>query len=110
MQDMNAGYFENGTAFERIFRAYSDYVYTLAVRMLRCREDAQEVTQEVFIAVYRSLPDFRDRSHLKTWLYRITINHCLNRIRKDAARRQQTVAYADAVSAGAAEMAETGSG
>lgn len=84
-------------AFEEIFRAYGDYIFNLARRMTRSREDAEEVTQEVFMTVHRNLKDFRAQSGLKTWIYRIAINTTLNYLKKTKAVRTQTVAYDEEV-------------
>jgi RNA polymerase sigma-70 factor, ECF subfamily len=80
-------------AFEEIYRAYADYVFNLALRMMRRREDAEEVTQEVFLMVHRSLKNFRGQSSLKTWIYRIAVNTTLNHLKRTKAVRTQTVEY-----------------
>ncbi|MGH2349095.1 MAG: RNA polymerase sigma factor [bacterium] len=67
------------SAFTALVIKYREAVYRIARRMLRSHEDASDVTQEVFIRVHRSLPRFEARSSLKTWLYRITVNLCLDR-------------------------------
>lgn len=74
-------------AFEVIYRALSPFVYNVAWRLVHTREDAQEVTQEVFMAVYRKLKDFQFNASLKTWVYRITINMAIN-YGKKVARHQ----------------------
>ena len=65
-------------AFENIYREASGFVYTVALRITNSSHDAEEVTQEVFLKVYRSLKDFQFRSTFKTWLYRVTVNTALN--------------------------------
>jgi RNA polymerase sigma-70 factor, ECF subfamily len=69
-------------AFEQIYRAYSAFVYNVAYRMVEAREDAEEVTQEVFLTVHRKLGSFLFRSSLKTWIYRITVNSAINLLNK----------------------------
>ena len=69
-------------AFEQIYRAYAPFVYNVAFRMLQRKEDAEEVVQEVFVAVHGKLNGFMFRSSLKTWVYRITANHCINHLNK----------------------------
>jgi RNA polymerase sigma-70 factor (ECF subfamily) len=59
-----------------------DYVYTLARRVLRDPEEAAEMAQDVFLHVWNGLPFFRGESRFRTWLYRIVVNHCLNRLRQ----------------------------
>lgn len=61
-------------AFEMIYRAASEFVYTIALRITNSRDDAEDVTQEVFIKIYKSLKDFRFLSSFQTWVYRITVN------------------------------------
>ncbi|MEW6379265.1 MAG: RNA polymerase sigma factor [bacterium] len=61
-------------AFEMIYRAASEFVYTIAFRITNNRDDAEDVTQEVFIKIYKNLKDFRFLSSFKTWVYRITVN------------------------------------
>lgn len=69
-------------AFERIYKAASAMVYSVALRVTNSRPDAEEVTQDVFIKIHRSLKDFEFRSSFKTWAYRITVNTALNACRK----------------------------
>jgi RNA polymerase sigma-70 factor (ECF subfamily) len=66
------------SAFTALVIKYRESVYRVARRMLGAHEDAADVTQEVFIRVHRALPRFDGRSQLYTWLYRITINLCLD--------------------------------
>jgi RNA polymerase sigma-70 factor, ECF subfamily len=84
-------------SFETIFKSYADYVYNVALRVVRSREDAQEITQDVFIAVFKRLKDFQFRSHLKTWLYRITVNMAINYAKKETPKRSATVEYIDEI-------------
>ena len=60
--------------------------YNVALRMLRDPEDAQDAVQEAFISAYRAFPRFKGQSKLSTWLYRIVVNACLMKIRKDKSR------------------------
>jgi RNA polymerase sigma-70 factor (ECF subfamily) len=66
-------------AFSEIVRRYQDRVYTLAFRWMRDRQVAEEVAQDVFLALFRSLARFRGDSQLSTWIYRVVVNHCKNR-------------------------------
>lgn len=66
------------SAFTALVIKYREQVYRMARRMLHGHEDASDAAQEVFIRVYRALPRFAGRSTLRTWLYRITVNLCLD--------------------------------
>ena len=69
-------------AFEALVSAYERRVYALALRSIGSEDDAADITQEVFLRVYRSLDTFRGDSGFSTWLYRITINLCVDLARK----------------------------
>lgn len=69
-------------AFESLVSAYERRVYALALRSTGSQEDAADVTQEVFLRAYKSLDTFRGDSGFSTWLYRITINLCVDLARK----------------------------
>jgi len=66
-------------AFAEVVRRYQDRVYTLCLRWMGDPHTAEEVMQDVFIALYRSLGGFRGDSQLSTWVYRVVVNHCKNR-------------------------------
>ena len=64
--------------FAELYQTHSRAVYYLALRYLGDPQRAEDVTHDVFLKVYRKLGEFRGESSLRTWLYRITINHCHN--------------------------------
>lgn len=68
--------------FAELFKLFSPKIYNLLYRMLRNREDAQEITQEVFVRAYKSRDAFRGEAKPSSWLYRIAVNLALNQIRK----------------------------
>ncbi|MBW1764304.1 MAG: RNA polymerase sigma factor, partial [Deltaproteobacteria bacterium] len=68
-------------AFERLILGHKDRVYNLCFRFIGDNQDADDLAQEVFIKVFKSLKKFRFQSSFLTWLYRITINTCKNRIK-----------------------------
>ena len=70
------------SAFEEIYRQHEKMVFNLALRMTGSPEDAAELTQEVFLRVYRHLERFRGGSTLKTWVFRIALNCCRSRYRR----------------------------
>lgn len=69
-------------AFSILVDSYKDLVFTLALRMLKHREEAEEVSQDVFIKVFKSLHKFKGDSKLSTWIYKVTYNTCLDAIKK----------------------------
>lgn len=68
------------SAFEALVRKYQGWVFTLAYRMLGDRAEAEDMAQEIFLKVYRALPQFEGKSTFSTWLYTIATNHCLNHL------------------------------
>lgn len=66
-------------AFELTFHAYKSLVYNLSYRILMNREDALDVSQEVFLILFQKVKAFRGDSSLKSWLFRITYNRSLNK-------------------------------
>jgi RNA polymerase sigma-70 factor (ECF subfamily) len=73
-------------AFEVLVRRYQGWVFTLAVRMLGDRAEAEDMAQEIFLKAYRGLKRFRGASRFSTWLYAIASHHCLNQL--EARRRR----------------------
>ena len=74
-------------AFEELVEEYRERVYRVAWRILRDDEDAEDVAQEAFVKVFRNIGRFEGRSSLYTWIYRITVNIALNKIKRDKFRR-----------------------
>ncbi len=69
-------------AYALLVNRYQNYVFTLTLRMIKSREDAEEVAQDVFIKAYKYLADFRGASKFTTWLYTIVNNTCISFLRK----------------------------
>ncbi len=69
-------------AFEQLIEKYQKKVYNIALKMLGNKEDAYDMSQEVFIRVYRSIDKFKEQASLSTWIYKITTNVCLDEIRR----------------------------
>ena len=84
-------------AFEQIYRATSGFVYTLAFRITNNAADAQEVTQDVFLKIYKNLKKFQFRSSFKTWVYRIAVNTAINSYRRTVKELKRKVEYDEAV-------------
>jgi len=73
-------------AFEALVRRHTRTVYAHALRFFGDPSAAEDVTQEVFVKVYRSLLGFDERSRFSTWLYRVTRNACLDEVRAGSRR------------------------
>jgi RNA polymerase sigma-70 factor (ECF subfamily) len=68
-------------AFRELVRKHQDRVYSLALRMLGDAHEAEDVSQDVFLSAHKHLTRFRGECRISTWLYRVTRNHCLNRLK-----------------------------
>lgn len=68
-------------AFRELVDEHRDRVFNLTFRMLGNRAEAEDVAQEVFIAVFKTVDQFREEAKLSTWIYRVAVNHCKNRIK-----------------------------
>ena len=67
-------------AFEEIYSRFAEMVYNVSLRLSSDPEQAADLTQEVFLRIFRHLGGFRGMSSLKTWIFRIALNHCRNRL------------------------------
>lgn len=76
-------------AYGELVRRYQDLVYTVAIRMLKVKEEAEEVAQDSFIKAYEALESYRGESKFSSWLYSIAYRKALDRIRKN--KRSQTM-------------------
>ncbi|HUT52368.1 MAG TPA: sigma-70 family RNA polymerase sigma factor [bacterium] len=74
-------------SFTRIVIKYQNKVHNLCFRILGDRDEAKDMAQEVFITLHKSLKNFRGESLFSTWVYRVTVNHCKNRIKYLGRRR-----------------------
>lgn len=72
----------NTGAYKLLIDAYKDLVFTLVIKIVRNREVAEEVAQDVFLKAYHSLGNFKNESKFSTWLFRIAYNTAISRIRK----------------------------
>jgi RNA polymerase sigma-70 factor (ECF subfamily) len=76
-------------AFRELLELHRDRVYNITFRMLGNRAEAEDVAQEVFISVFKTIDQFREESKFSTWLYRVAVNHCKNRIKYLARRHDR---------------------
>ena len=70
----------DATAFEEIYERFAPMVYNLCLRLSGDSCRAQDLSQEIFMRVFKGLKRFRGRSSLRTWIYRIALNHCRSRL------------------------------
>lgn len=81
-------------AFEQLMAAHEGRMYAVALRMCGNREDAQDCLQEAMLRVYRAMSSFKGQSSFSTWVYRITMNSCLDELRR---RKSRTATSLDAM-------------
>lgn len=77
-------------AFEKLYETYKRMVWNVAYRMTYRFDEAEDVTQEVFVAAWRALPRWRRQAAFSTWLYRIAVNTTLNHLRANRSGLVQT--------------------
>src|SRR5215475_6834458 len=78
-------------AFSLLVRRWERHIYGLSLRMLGRDEDARDVCQETFLAAFRNLRKFRGDAKFSSWLYRIALNACHSRLRKQIAMAEQSI-------------------
>jgi len=84
-------------AFEALVTQFQSRVFSYALRLLGDREEAEDLAQEVFVTLHQSLDTFKGQSQLSTWIYRITRNRCLNRLKYLERRAWRQSSELDAV-------------
>jgi len=77
----------DSSSFGVLVERYQNMVFALALKMLKHREESEEVSQDTFIKVYKSLSKFHGESKFSTWIYKIAYNTCLDRIKKNSKYR-----------------------
>ena len=77
-------------AFEQIYRRYRRRVYCLCLRMTRSVSEAEDLTQDVFVQLFRKIGTFRGEASFATWLHRLTVNEVLMHFRKRVVKNEQT--------------------
>jgi len=75
------------TAFSVLVDRYKDFVFNLSLKTLQQREEAEEAAQDTFIKVFKSLQSFKGEAKFSTWLYKVTYNNCLDRLKKQKKSR-----------------------
>ncbi|MDD5120901.1 MAG: sigma-70 family RNA polymerase sigma factor [Candidatus Omnitrophica bacterium] len=84
-------------AFEQVYKETGSFVYNVAFGITRNSMDAQDVSQNVFLKIYRKLKYFQFRSSFKTWVYRITVNTAINHYRKTIKEGKGRVGYEEII-------------
>jgi RNA polymerase sigma-70 factor (ECF subfamily) len=101
------------TAFNELMELYQRRVFALTFRMIGRRAEAEEITQETFISVFKSIDGFRGDAKLSTWLFRVAVNLCKNKMKYNARRsgsgQQDLDSIADHTELGGAEGVSVGS-
>ena len=78
----------NEAAFKTIVEAWQDMVYNTALGIIQNTEDAEDISQEVFVQVYESVHSFKGEAKFSTWLYRITVTKTMDHIRKKKRKKR----------------------
>src|SRR5215510_16585303 len=76
--------------FHELYQKYHQRVYSICLRMTQSVSDSEDLTQEVFIQLFRTIGSFRGESAFTTWLHRLTVNHVLMHFRKRKVRPELT--------------------
>jgi RNA polymerase sigma-70 factor (ECF subfamily) len=95
----------DAAAFEEVYRSHAKMVFNLTLRMAGNVEEAEDLTQEIFLRIHRHLGRFNGRSTLKTWIYRVTLNYCRSKLGR---RRYPTQPLAEENEGEGAELVDTG--
>jgi RNA polymerase sigma-70 factor (ECF subfamily) len=82
---------QDAGAFRTLVERYMKQTYNVAFNLVRNHEDAEDVAQEAFVRIYRSLGKFRGDSEFSTWLYRITVNVALDRIKQRKTKEDREI-------------------
>lgn len=81
----------DGAAFSELMTMHEKRMYAVALRMCANREDAQDCLQDAMLRVYRSIGGFKGQSSFSTWVYRITMNTCLDELRRRKTRNASSL-------------------
>jgi RNA polymerase sigma-70 factor (ECF subfamily) len=90
-------------AFKQLVERYQRKVYSVALGMVKDKEEAMDVAQEAFVKVYKYLDHFKADSSFYTWLYRITVNICIDVVRKRGAMKGEAVEFDETLQLDTAE-------
>ena len=68
-------------AFKYLVENYKDFVFNTCISIIQNIDDSDDISQEVFIQIYRSINNFKEKSSLSTWIYKITVSKCFEYLR-----------------------------
>jgi len=74
-------------AFEEFIQIYRNQIYAIAYKLVGNKEEALDITQEVFVKIYYSLSKWNSKANLSSWIHRIVVNHTIDVLRKDSRRK-----------------------
>ena len=94
-------------AFDEVYSRYATMVYNLALRLAGDADEAADLTQEIFLRIFRHLDSFSGRSALKTWIFRVALNHCRERLSRFRPQTQPIAEEPDE-DAGGVRLADPG--
>lgn len=86
----------DATSYRLLVERYQSLVYTIALRMVRDRTEAEDIAQDVFLNAYRRLANFREEASFKTWICKIATNRCIDWKRKHGVRQERTAQVEEA--------------
>lgn len=79
------------SSFDQLFNLYGKKIYQLAFRYFGNREDANDLTQETFLRIYRNISQYRGDAQLSTWIFRIATNLCYDELRRRKRRQEESL-------------------
>lgn len=82
---------DHQNSLKEIYDEYKNLVFNLSLNYVQNVQDAEEITQDVFVKIHKSRHNFKQRSKVSTWIYRITINSCLDFIKAKNAQKRKAV-------------------
>jgi RNA polymerase sigma-70 factor (ECF subfamily) len=94
-------------SYELLVQRHMDRIYTLVYRVVRDKEEAEDITQEVLVKVYNNIRSFDQKASFSTWLYRIAVNSALDSLEKSKRRRTTVTSFSHTSSANPDEEWET---
>ncbi len=81
----------DASAWGSLIESYQVRIFSICIRMVRDRELASDLTQDAFIKIMKGLDTFDERARLSTWVYRVTVNVCLSKLRSEKLRRHASL-------------------